>query len=118
MSEVHVGEWSGVENRRHRRVPLQVPIECRSGSKVLLVKGENISVSGLLVRCTEPFPDDSEIRVAFTLPGSNASISSVARVAHIVPGAFMGLELTGLNPEARQQIDQYVAVAAPVSKPK
>ena len=118
MSEVHVGEWSGVENRKHRRVPLHVPIECRSGSKVLLAIGENISVSGLLVRCTEPFPDDIEITVAFTLPGSTSAITSQARVAHIVPGAFMGLELIGLAPDARQQLDQYVASIVPTSKPK
>jgi hypothetical protein len=118
MSEVRVGEWSGVENRRHRRVSLQVPIECRSGSKVLLAKGENISVSGLLVRCTDPFPHDSEILVAFTLPGSAAMISSVARVAHIVPAVFMGLELTGLSAETRQKIEQYIASIAPAANPK
>jgi hypothetical protein len=118
MSEVRVGEWSGVENRRHRRVPLQVPIECRSGAKFLLVKGENISVSGLLVRCTDPFPQDSEIAVAFTLPGSTTQISSAARVAHIVPAMFMGLELTGLSLEGRQQIERYIASIPAVEKLK
>jgi PilZ domain len=115
MSEVRVGEWSGVENRRHRRVTLQVPIECRSGQQVFLAKGENISISGLLVRCSDPFPQDSEINVSFTLPGSTEAISTVARVAHFVPGVFMGLELTGLTPEARTQINQYVASADPAA---
>ena len=118
MSEVRVGEWSGVENRKHRRVSLQVPIECRSDQRVLLAKGENISISGLLVRCTEPFPHDSEITVSFTLPSSGAAITSLARVAHIVPGVFMGLELTGLAPGDRKKIDQYVAAALPAAKPK
>lgn len=118
MSEVRVEGWSGVENRKHRRVPLQVPIECHSGSRMLLAKAENISVSGLLVRCTEPFVEDSEITVSFTLPGSNVAINSLARVAHLVPGVFMGLELTGLSPHALQQIDQYVAAAVSVAKSK
>ena len=118
MSNVSVGGWSGVENRKHRRAPLQVPIECRSGQKVLLAKAENISTRGLLVRCTEPFPQDSELAVSFTLPGEIDPIQSVARVAHFVPGVFMGLELTGLKPEARQMIDQFVAAVVPVPKTK
>lgn len=118
MSEVRVEGWSGIENRKHRRVSLQVPIECRSDSRRLLAKAENISISGLLVRCSEPFPHDSEMVVSFTLPGSNTAITTAARVAHVVPGVFMGLELTGLSPEARQQIDQYVAAAPPSAKPK
>ncbi|MBI3933749.1 MAG: PilZ domain-containing protein [Acidobacteria bacterium] len=118
MSEVRVGEWSGVENRRHKRVSLQVPIECRSEQRVLLAKAENLSVSGLLVRCTQPFPQDNEIAVSFTLPGATVPVSSKARVAHIVPGVFMGLELTGLSAESLQQINQFVAAARPVAKPK
>ena len=118
MSEVRVGEWSGVENRKHRRVSLQVPIECRSAQRVVLAIAENISISGLLVRCTEPFPHDSEITVSFTLPGSGAAITSLARVAHIVPSVFMGLELTGLAPGDRKAIDQYVAEEGPAAKPK
>jgi len=118
MSDVRVGGWSGVENRKHRRVSLQVPIECRSGQKVLLAKAENISIRGLLVRCTEPFPQDSELGVSFTLPGAALPIRSEARVAHFVPGMFMGLELTGLPPEARQMIDRFVAAAVPIPKTK
>ena len=113
MSEVRRDEWSGVENRRHRRVPLQVPIECRGGKRVLLVKSENISISGLLVRCTEPFEQDTEITVSFTLPGSRNVLSSAARVAHVVPGVFMGLELSVLPAEARKQIEDFVAANAP-----
>jgi hypothetical protein len=85
----------------------------------MLAKAENISVSGLLVRCTDPFEHDSEITVTFTLPGSSAVISSAARVAHFVPGTFMGLELTGLAPDARQKIDQYINSIVPAgAKPK
>jgi len=118
MSEVRVGQWSGAENRKHKRVPLRVPIECRSKERVLLAKAENISISGLLVRCSHQFPRYSEISVAFTLPGSTLLIKCTAQVAHTVPGLFMGLEMTGLDADARQQIDQYVASEEPVFKPK
>jgi hypothetical protein len=109
MSEVRIEGWSGVEQRKHHRVALQVPIECRSQQRVLLAKAENVSISGLLVRCTEPFEQDSEITVTFTLPGSSQTVQSRARVAHIVPGVFMGLELTGMAADARQEIGRFVA---------
>lgn len=111
MPEVRFGGWSGQENRRHRRVPLQVPIECRRGQKTVLAKVENISLSGLLVRCSTPFAQDEEIAVSFTLPDSSVVVASTARVAHAVPGAFVGLEFTGLTPEGRQEIERYVAAA-------
>jgi len=118
MSEVHVGEWSGVENRKHRRVPLRVPIECRQGAARLEAVAENISVSGLLVRCKEAFPQDSEISVSFTLPGSPTPIRTQARVAHVVPEMFMGLELLNLPEESRYEIGLFLAAALPVAKPK
>jgi hypothetical protein len=84
----------------------------------MLTKAENISISGLLVRCTEAFEYDSEISVSFTLPGSVAAISATARVAHCVPGAFMGLEFTKLPAETKEKIDEYIASVAPAAKPQ
>jgi hypothetical protein len=109
MSQVRVEGWSGVENRKHRRVPLKVPIECRQVHEKREGQAENISVSGLLVRCERPFEQDGEISVSFTLPGGADPIHSQARVAHTVPGAFMGLEFLDLLEEYRGQIERYIA---------
>ena len=117
MADVHVGEWSGVENRKHKRVPLKVAIECRSGQTAVEVRSENISVNGLLVRSSEPFPQDAEISVSFTLPGSSKRIQSQARVAHVVPDIFMGLELLNLAAESRAEIERFIAAALPAGKP-
>jgi PilZ domain-containing protein len=116
MSEVHVGEWSGVENRRHKRVPLRVDVECRQGQKWFEARGDNVSISGLLVRCTESFAPDTEITVSFTLPGAASRLRLQARVAHIVPGVFMGLELLKLSEENRAAIERYVEASAPIAK--
>jgi PilZ domain-containing protein len=118
MSEVRTEGWSGIENRRHKRVLLQVPIECHSEERRLLAKAENISSSGVLVRCSQPFPEDSELSVSFTLPGSTQAIIAKARVAHAVPAVFMGLEMISVAPDAQQRIDAYVEAAEPVFKPK
>jgi hypothetical protein len=117
MSEVRVGEWSGVENRRHKRVALKVPIECRAGETVRQGVAENISVSGILVRC-QPFPQDSAVSVSFRLPGSSVTIRSEAQVAHVVPDIFMGLELVSLPADSSREIERFIASAVPVGKPK
>ena len=111
MSDVRVGEWSGVEQRRHRRVPLRVPIRCQSGTSVVEGKGVNISSTGLLVRVEKTYPQDEEITVIFSLPDSGQEIRSKARVAHVVPDEFMGLELLDLAEAFRQRIEQYIASA-------
>ena len=116
MTDVRVGEWSGIENRKHRRVPLKASIQCRSGKSVVEALAENISINGLLVRSNKPFPQDTEISLSFTLPGSSRRIESQARVAHVVPDAFMGLELLNLTAESRAEIERFVAAAAPVGK--
>ena len=116
MPEVRVGEWTGVENRRHKRVPLHVAIECRSKNTVIQGRAENISTSGLLVRCTDPFPQDSELALSFQLPGAAQPIRCEARVAHTVPAVFMGLEFSGLPESTRAEIARYVEATAPVAK--
>ena len=118
MSDVHVGEWSGVENRKHKRVALGVPIECRQAETVVQAQAENISVRGLLVRSKEPFDEDTELTISFFLPGSDTPIRSRARVAHLVPGVFMGLELLDLKAAMQQQIERYVAASVPLAKAK
>ena len=114
MADVRVGEWSGVENRRHKRVSVKIPIECRGDAGMVQADSENISISGLLVRAADPFPQDTEITVAFTLPGSASRVSSRARVAHVVPGIFMGVEFLDVSAESRAEIERFIASAVAV----
>ena len=119
MSAVQVGKWSGLEQRRDKRVPLKVPIECRSQQTVVAAMAENVSVTGLLVRSARTFLEDDVITVSFSLPGSSQPIRSQARVAHVVPDRFMGLELLDLQNSSREQIVRYIeSIAAPASKQK
>ncbi len=119
MSDVRVGEWSGVEQRKHRRAPLHVPIECSFDGRTVAGQAENISTSGLLVRSDTTFAQDSEGTVTWTLPGSAQPIRSKARVAHEVPGKFMGLEFVGPSAADRDRIERFLAEAAvPATKPR
>ena len=111
MAPVHVGEWSGQEKRKHKRVPLHVPIECRAGNTALQARAENVSISGLLIRTETPFPEDQEITIRFSLPDSAHVIQCRAHVAHVVPDTFMGVEFLDLSPEFLELIEKYIAAA-------
>ncbi len=108
MTEERSGGWSGPEQRRHRRVPLGVPITCSAGSTERAGTAENISVSGLLVRMQSTFPQDEQLTIVFTLPGATDPISAQVRVAHVVPDVFLGLEFSGISPDAQTSVEQYI----------
>jgi len=112
MAPVHVGEWSGGEKRRHKRVSFHVSIECCSDQATLEGRGENISTSGMLIRTPTPFAEDEEIILRFTLPGSSGRSECRARVAHAVPDAFMGVEFVDLPEDLLERIEEYAATAA------
>lgn len=101
--------WSGAEKRKHKRVPLGVPVECRSGQRTITGRAENISLSGLLIRTDESIPEDQELTLSFHLPTAEPQIRCRARVAHVVPGAFIGVEFLELAPEFSSLVDRYVA---------
>ena len=112
MRPIQAGGWSGIEQRRHKRVPLGVPLECHAGRGTIQGKAENISTSGLLIRATKTFAEDEEITLRFSLPaGSEPEVQCRARVTHVVPDIFMGVEFLDLPPEITLLVEQYVAAA-------
>ena len=110
VAAVGEGQWSGQEKRKHKRVSLHVPVECRSGQSSLACQIDNVSISGLLIRTEKPFPQDEDLTLRFSLP-SGRGIECRARVAHMVPTAFMGVEFMDLAPEAAAAIEEYIATA-------
>jgi hypothetical protein len=112
MSANRVDGFSGAEQRKFKRVPLGASVECRAGFAVYHGKAENISVSGLLVRSEKQSAPDETLQLKFMLPGPTPNDSVIvqaeARVAHLVPGVFMGLEFTDIPPTTRAAIEQYV----------
>jgi hypothetical protein len=105
-----MGDWAGQEKRKHKRVALHVPVECRSGQTVCTCQVENVSISGLLIRTVQPFPQDQEFTVRFSLPSGHV-IEGSARVAHAVPEAFMGVEFVDLPPDSAAVIEAFVEQA-------
>jgi hypothetical protein len=110
VAAVGEGNWSGEEKRKHKRVALHVPVQCRSGETSLTCQVDNISISGLLIRTADPFPQHEELALRFPMPSGRA-IECNARVAHMVPDAFMGVEFVDLAPESAAVIEEYIAAA-------
>ncbi|MBI2816265.1 MAG: PilZ domain-containing protein [Acidobacteria bacterium] len=107
--------WPRSESRVHRRVPLGVPIECHSSTKITGI-AENISVGGVLVRAKDTLPWDELVTVSFSLPGSPETLQIGARVTHVVPEMFLGLEFRECPAELKQRIEAYVR-SIPESQP-
>ena len=110
MPEATGREGERSERRRAKRVSLKVPIECRVGNELVSGLAENISVTGLLVRVhsAHTFPQNTEIVVSFSLPESFGSIHTRARVAHEVPGVFMGVEFLERTSALESQIEKFI----------
>jgi PilZ domain-containing protein len=108
-------ERSGPELRGHRRISLQVPIECHAGQRTVMGTAVNISRGGALVRADQTFSWDEAVNCSFALPGSTEILQLKGRIAHVVPGAFMGLEFVELPSSALERIDQYISAALSAS---
>jgi hypothetical protein len=103
------GAVSGADKRLHTRAAIHVPIECRAAGRVVVATAENVGIGGILVRTKETFSWDDVITVSFQLPDSPERFNLEARVAHLVPDLFMGLEFVNCSPDIRSCIQAYVA---------
>ena len=75
-------------------------------------------MGGLLVRVQQTSISwDELVSVSFLLPGSTEKLEVRARVAHVVPDTFLGMEFLELPAQARTRIENYIAAAA-VAPPK
>jgi len=109
-----MGGSSTTELRKYKRVSLRVPIECLGLKISILGRAENLSLQGLLIRSGQTFVPDEEVTVALSLPGSTETLRLPARVAHVVPDIFMGLEFLELPAEVRERLERFIAATAAV----
>ncbi len=116
-----------MEKRKHRRVPLGVPVQCQSGRTKVEGMAENVSISGLcLVRAAKTFPENENITVSFVIPGSTKALrvpgatkAIQARVVRTGPDQFMGVRFLRLSQKSRELIQMYVAAHSdPEAKPE
>lgn len=109
------------EKRRHRRIPLHLPIRVLGGAlppQEYLT--EDVSYAGIFIRTDSPFALRQLLQVEIVLPNTRQHLKILAMVAHRlsaeeaadrgrIPG--MGLNLYGLGHAAREAWEDFIAAA-------
>jgi len=82
-----------IEQRRHQRAPIDVPLEFTSkdGGARHAGRGTDISLGGMFVETAAPLPFGAELVVHVTLPGQRAPFALPAIVRWASPEG-MGLQ--------------------------
>ena len=99
---------------RAARAPIAITVQLaddRSRS-VMSTQGEDISITGLFVRCSEPYTVGTTVRVSLPLEEA-LPVETVGRVVRVGPGASgqigMGIMFTALDERSREAVAQLVA---------
>lgn len=100
--------------RKHRRAPLNVPVEIQQGGRTFRGRTGNISEGGIFVVTPFPFAPYTELKINFLLPGE-VSIEALGVVRHRKAGAHMGLMFVELTEAARSTIAEHVSKAHPIT---
>jgi uncharacterized protein (TIGR02266 family) len=104
-------------NRRGSpRVAFGAPVACQADDTILAAVAFDLSRGGMGVRTTAPLDVGTAVHLRFRLPGGSADVDAGARVAWSDQRTGMGLQFTGLDPEARRTIDDFVDARADPSR--
>jgi uncharacterized protein (TIGR02266 family) len=76
---------------------------------------EDISMTGLFVRCEEPYTVGSVVRLQMNIPGNEAPVEAVGCVVRVGTGPSghtgMGIMFTSLTGASCAMVEQFIAAA-------
>lgn len=107
--------------RRFPRHKISLPLELRDEriGTPMRINATDVSGNGCYVETIMPLPVGTVLRAEFFLDAERVNISAVVRTCD--PGVGNGIEFTGLPPEGKQRMQDYLNAIDPemgVSKPK
>jgi hypothetical protein len=100
-----------IEKRQHRRARLVTQITCAALGREALLLSRDVSIGGMFVTAKDPFPQDSEVAVAFRLRPEDPLISCHGKVAYAIVGVGMGVMFSDLDEDSRQSLQKFVDAA-------
>jgi len=103
----------GTENRQHKRVPFAVDVLINDA---VLVKGIDLSSTGLYLHTGRSYPPGSEVKVTFPLHDIKVSVQ--AKVQHNQSGVGMGLRFINLDEQHAVLIKRFIDRFDPLSESK
>lgn len=88
----------------------EITVSYEGQDEQIVVKPPNLSVRGMFVNTSRPFPEGAVLSLRFALALSGAEIRTRGEVRYCQPGVGVGVEFIGLAPEAVQLIDREIAL--------
>jgi len=96
-------------NRRASpRIALGVPVSYRAGQTIAGAVTLDVGKGGLAIRTMNPFPPGTTIQVKFRLPGGQADIDAVGRVAWSDRKVGMGVQFDRISSADQDAVDKFV----------
>jgi len=109
--EVSEQAQPGAERRRYRRVKLITQVRAAALGREESLVTRDISLGGLLIATKKPYPANSEIDVAFSLPFVGPPIFCRGEVSYTIKGRCMGIRFLEMSEESHLALRQFVARA-------
>ncbi len=93
------------------RVTLVLPVRFSYDVHAIQTTSQELSTEGALVRCLEPPPLGTELKLRFYLPGSQQVAEFTGAVRQIISGAESGFwaDFTSSAPDARERLYSLIA---------
>jgi uncharacterized protein (TIGR02266 family) len=96
-------------NRRASpRIALGVPVSYRAGQTIAGAVTLDVGKGGIAIRTMNPFPPGTTIQVKFRLPGGQADIDAVGRVAWSDRKVGMGVQFDRISSADQDAVDKFV----------
>jgi Tfp pilus assembly protein PilZ len=108
------------ESRRHRRIPVRLPIRIGEGDDEVTLMSEDVSYSGVFLRTDMFLNSGDRIAMAVRIPDTGEDLKLVGVVAHCInweqaatfqQGPGMGIQIYGFDRESLEQWNGFVARA-------
>jgi uncharacterized protein (TIGR02266 family) len=102
---------NGDDAMASQRIPLVLPVRFSFASHAIQTTSQEVSTEGALVRCLEPPPLDTEVKLRLYLPGSDEVAELAGVVKQVNSGAESGFwaEFTSAAPQARERLAELLA---------
>lgn len=97
-----------IDKRQHRRARLITEVKCAAMNRDEVFVTRDVSVGGLFLTTSNPFPLNSDVALAFSLGPGQPSISCKGKVVYSMQGLGMGIEFSALNEETRLSLEKFV----------
>jgi hypothetical protein len=110
-------DTSGTINENDKRSSPR--FQAKRGDYIIYIEGtgtiRDLSVNGMFVLDTEPLPVDTTIRLSLRLGDKDVALQGIVR--RTVAEEGMGIQFTGVSPEARRRLRLHIASLASADRP-